>query len=37
MNALGTQDLEKAQENFKKLQNNIDIASNSIAGSIKNL
>lgn len=37
VNALGTQDLEKAQENFKKLQNNIDIASNSIAGSIKNL
>ena len=37
VNALGAQDLEKAQENFKKLQNNIDIASNSIAGSIKNL
>ena len=37
VNALGTQDLGKAQENFKKLQNNIDIASNSIAGSIKNL
>lgn len=37
VNALDTQDLEKAQENFKKLQNNIGIASNSIAGSIKNL
>ena len=37
VNALDTQDLEKAQENFKKLQTNIGIASNSIAGSIKNL
>lgn len=37
VNALGAQDLEKAQESYRKLQNNIDIASNSIAGSIKNL
>lgn len=35
INSLGAGDLEKAQENFQKLQNNIETAGNNVAGSIK--
>ena len=35
VNALDAGDLEKAQENFQKLQNNIETASNNVAGKIK--
>ena len=35
INSLGAEDLKKAQENFQKLQNNIETAGNSVAGSIK--
>lgn len=35
VNALDAGDLEKAQENFQKLQNNIETAGNNVAGKIK--
>lgn len=35
INSLSAGDLEKAQENFQKLQNNIETAGNNVAGSIK--
>lgn len=35
INSLGAEDLKKAQENFQKLQNNIETAGNNVAGSIK--